>query len=350
MFTVTSNITAGQAQWLSSRLRPITSTKKAVGELQMDKFDLIITSPEIDAMDAVFDGPVLVELLGSGFERPRGREDFILRFPRLLKIHRDRHWTDGVSLLELQEAAEKAVEVGSDEEAKQWEKELGMIDRHHAESGNVVPSTTLIEKVQLERCASMDYGVEMKQGLDVEAILAKAASLKKRDLTKSTEMERKVGKENIESPKKRRLINLTPARSPRKPLSAPKRDNFSNIPPTPDVSDYHVKLGVAKKTNWDKYFGTSGLTPLHIGDDNFCDANTLIDTVKSHCKLSSTGRVDICVEGRDKLIKNVLLAAKAASQMCSGRWSVYFPRAAKSYDYECSESHRLWTYTKGKAS
>lgn len=66
-------------------------------------------------MDAIFKTPFVVEMLGSGFEKPSDARFFTLRFPRVLKIHWDRTFEEAVSFSELQHLAEKARSVPEEE-------------------------------------------------------------------------------------------------------------------------------------------------------------------------------------------------------------------------------------------
>ncbi|KAL4999392.1 hypothetical protein BDV10DRAFT_164777 [Aspergillus recurvatus] len=71
--------------------------------------------PGMPTIDVVFRTPFVVELLGSGFEKPPGAQYYTLRFPRILKIHSDRSLEDAASFRELQVLAEAAVSVPSEE-------------------------------------------------------------------------------------------------------------------------------------------------------------------------------------------------------------------------------------------
>ncbi|KAL2821827.1 hypothetical protein BDW59DRAFT_181114 [Aspergillus cavernicola] len=78
-------------------------------------------------MDVVFKTAFVVEMLGSGFEKPSGARYYTLRFPRILKIHSDRSLEDAASFRELQLLAEAAVSVPSDdlaEEEMDWAKRV----------------------------------------------------------------------------------------------------------------------------------------------------------------------------------------------------------------------------------
>ncbi|KAJ5602420.1 hypothetical protein N7537_005376 [Penicillium hordei] len=74
----------------------------------------------------LFKHPFIVEMLGSGFEKPSGARYFTLRFPRILKIHSDRTLEECTSFHELLSAAEhaRAVPVDELEEREKWSKRL----------------------------------------------------------------------------------------------------------------------------------------------------------------------------------------------------------------------------------
>jgi DNA ligase-4 len=75
---------------------------------------------------ALFKQPFVVEMLGSGFDKPSGARYFTLRFPRILKVHSDRNMEDTASFRELQMLAENARAVPLDElkEREEWSKRL----------------------------------------------------------------------------------------------------------------------------------------------------------------------------------------------------------------------------------
>lgn len=69
----------------------------------------------------MFIKPIIVEMTGAGFERPQSANFYVLRFPRGLKIHKDRGLGDTVEFDELQSMAERSMtqdrELGSQEDA-----------------------------------------------------------------------------------------------------------------------------------------------------------------------------------------------------------------------------------------
>ncbi|KAL2863244.1 ATP dependent DNA ligase domain protein [Aspergillus lucknowensis] len=87
------------------------------------KMDIEYGRPGIPEMDVIFKTPFVVEMLGSGFEKPSGTRYYTLRFPRILKIHTDRSLEDVVSFQELQLLAEGAISVPPEElveEGQAW--------------------------------------------------------------------------------------------------------------------------------------------------------------------------------------------------------------------------------------
>ncbi|KAJ5381950.1 uncharacterized protein N7496_004378 [Penicillium cataractarum] len=81
----------------------------------------------LPAAAVIFKKPFVVEMMGSGFEKPSGARYFTLRFPRILKVHIERSSEDAASFRELQLLAEDARSVPVDElsqEEEQWRKRL----------------------------------------------------------------------------------------------------------------------------------------------------------------------------------------------------------------------------------
>ncbi|KAE8553380.1 hypothetical protein EYB25_004762 [Talaromyces marneffei] len=78
-------------------------------------FDCYSIHNSLPNMDIAFKTPFVVELLGSGFEKPSNAQYYTLRFPRVLKIHWDRSFEDAISFVELQDLAAKARAVPADE-------------------------------------------------------------------------------------------------------------------------------------------------------------------------------------------------------------------------------------------
>jgi DNA ligase-4 len=63
-----------------------------------NEFDLLLDQTPASKMSVIFTEPCVVEVLGSGFEKPANKSHFMLRHPRILKLHLDRSWKDVVSM------------------------------------------------------------------------------------------------------------------------------------------------------------------------------------------------------------------------------------------------------------
>lgn len=88
-------------------------------------YNLLNSLPE---MEVAFKTPFVVELLGSGFDKPGNTQYYTLRFPRVLKVHWDRTFQDAISFSELQNLADKAwliPEQGLLEENSLWYEKIG---------------------------------------------------------------------------------------------------------------------------------------------------------------------------------------------------------------------------------
>ncbi|CAI7678561.1 unnamed protein product [Penicillium manginii] len=82
---------------------------------------------ELSRACVLFKKPFVVELNGSGFDKPSGARYYALRHPRILKIHTDRTFEDAASFQELQLLAEAARSVPTEElsdEIGHWRKRL----------------------------------------------------------------------------------------------------------------------------------------------------------------------------------------------------------------------------------
>jgi DNA ligase 4 len=90
----------------------------------------------------LFKHPFSIELIGAGFEKPANTSYFTLRFPQLLKIHRDHSFNDTISFEELQEMAQRCNEVLEDSEREEtsWLGRLGRYDYKVERSRSSSPS------------------------------------------------------------------------------------------------------------------------------------------------------------------------------------------------------------------
>lgn len=90
-------------------------------------FDLEVTHGL--CMDVAFRDPFVFEVLGSSFSKPSGSAYWMLRFPRVRKLHKDRTWRDCVSFDELQKAAKQALSAPSDLESQETLRWIEKVER-----------------------------------------------------------------------------------------------------------------------------------------------------------------------------------------------------------------------------
>ena len=91
------------------------------------EFAIGLTRPKV-----IFRKPFVVDVAGSGFDKSPNRDIFTLRFPRVLKVHRDRDWRQAVGLVELQMMATAAMTIPKgdvSEELTEWIEKLDRLDR-----------------------------------------------------------------------------------------------------------------------------------------------------------------------------------------------------------------------------
>lgn len=96
-------------------------------------FNFEYASWEGPNMTVAFRKPFVFEIMGGGFVKLADSEYYALRWPRVLKIHQDRHWKESVSLDELQILANEASNVPDEEdfhtEVAAWQKKLDNADK-----------------------------------------------------------------------------------------------------------------------------------------------------------------------------------------------------------------------------
>ncbi|KAI4250015.1 MAG: hypothetical protein LQ352_005437 [Teloschistes flavicans] len=90
-------------------------------------------------MNVVFQKPLVLDVMGAGFDKEPSRDYFTLRFPRALRVHHDRDWKACVGFDELQAMAKVARTVSKDVEAEVagWMEQLDQVDR--GAKGSSVP-------------------------------------------------------------------------------------------------------------------------------------------------------------------------------------------------------------------
>lgn len=81
-------------------------------------YNLVLDHTPSSNMKVILLEPIVVEVLGSSYEKPSNKSHYMLRHPRILKVHLDRGWKETVSFDELQAAADEALHVPQDESAE----------------------------------------------------------------------------------------------------------------------------------------------------------------------------------------------------------------------------------------
>ncbi|KAK5140794.1 hypothetical protein LTR04_002848, partial [Oleoguttula sp. CCFEE 6159] len=97
--------------------------------LQPKNFDLELDSSPASRMDATFTDPFVFEVLGSSYDKPSNKAFYMLRHPRVLKIHWDRTWKDTISFDELQSQAGAALAALPDSESQETTRWLEKLER-----------------------------------------------------------------------------------------------------------------------------------------------------------------------------------------------------------------------------
>ncbi|KAK5319428.1 hypothetical protein LTR20_006177 [Exophiala xenobiotica] len=101
-----------------------------------DHLDVRMTQTGMAMPTELFKKPFVVEVMGAGFERPQNARYFVPRFPRAsIKLHSDRSILETSSFEELQEQAQKSMEVALDQEEQdelEWVQRLVAADGKNA--------------------------------------------------------------------------------------------------------------------------------------------------------------------------------------------------------------------------
>nr|POE72860.1 uba domain-containing protein 7 [Quercus suber] len=103
------------------------STSKNIDGEQPAAFDVKIGAG--CRIDAIFDTPMIVEVLGSGFVKLPNCEFFMLRHARMRKLHEDRSWKSTVSFQELQEQARISRTPPEDSESQETRRRVTELKR-----------------------------------------------------------------------------------------------------------------------------------------------------------------------------------------------------------------------------
>ncbi|QIX01603.1 hypothetical protein AMS68_007120 [Peltaster fructicola] len=80
-------------------------------------------------IDSIFETPLVFEVLGSGFVKPSNCDYFMLRHPRVTKLHQDRSWKECIGFDELQQMAAESRETGTASESQENRKHLALLEK-----------------------------------------------------------------------------------------------------------------------------------------------------------------------------------------------------------------------------
>ncbi|KAF4555117.1 ATP dependent DNA ligase domain-containing protein 1 [Elsinoe fawcettii] len=89
-------------------------------------FDL---TPDHPRMDTTLRVPFVFEVLGSSYEKPSNCSYWMLRHPRVKKLHEDRTWLDCVAFRDLQKLAKQALSAPVDSESQENLRWMARIER-----------------------------------------------------------------------------------------------------------------------------------------------------------------------------------------------------------------------------
>ncbi|KAF1986569.1 hypothetical protein K402DRAFT_454217 [Aulographum hederae CBS 113979] len=94
-----------------------------------ERIDLHLDASPCSKMDVVFNEPFVAEVLGSGFDKPPNKDFFMLRHPRVLKVHLDRTWKETISVDGLRSMADEARRTPKEPASDEHNKLLASIQR-----------------------------------------------------------------------------------------------------------------------------------------------------------------------------------------------------------------------------
>jgi len=314
--------------------------------IKAETFDIAFKSPKIPPIDVLFSIPVVAEIYGGCFTKPSGEDYYIPRFPRLSKIHTDRDFTDAVTCVELEEAAERALAPGDDEDGKYWNIRLkgNDVPDFSIERGRVKEITLSIEerrKMEFER-----YGVWKEYELNLDGLLNTSSSPNAELLP--------------ETPKRKALEEIQPTS---------KRICATNntMPDTPpQTSKLYIPLEANKLAN-DKIrtlFSSATLFAAvrsHRGQISssfpsavFLDLTDLQIEQENEFPYSrniSTDNIILVNTNSQTYTKAALVMARKASRKTEARWHVFHweivRRICMSEDTHNLNNDRLWSYFRG---
>ncbi|PGG95696.1 DNA ligase (ATP) [Blastomyces parvus] len=163
---------------------------------------------QLPQVQVLFKNPFVVEIVGSGFEKPAGVNYFTLRFPRVLKILMDRDVEDATTLQELQELAKVANSVPIDELSQEAALLAARLDEVDGKSGYLID----ISDHSPMSAASIDPPTDMCHGQSNSPL--KSLAVNDLGLVPSVGDRMGIDASQISSPVSRKRARVTKSRSP----------------------------------------------------------------------------------------------------------------------------------------
>ena len=245
-----------------------------------------------------------------------------------------------------------------EEERERLEGALAVVDRWHAAEGTVVPSARAAERGRRELVGVGDgdrYGVEMKYGLDIEALLAKGVEEMRSQESESKSSESETTKSTSREPMKRKTPE--PCQIPPKRVCLgtkdPKIENQASLIETPKPKsmddDVEQLLSAATILVTSKAHLTEIQTKIpNAVYLNVTDANKE-NSPQNIPHLGSFDHLVLVNRFHRPSVRAVLGMVRNASVL-GGRWHVYNWKIINCMNGDTNINWRnehLWTYING---
>ncbi|KAK9369252.1 ATP dependent DNA ligase domain-containing protein [Lipomyces kononenkoae] len=176
MFDVLFCVTYGLDKQKLARMNELVRnfSKPYKCNIAIPEYDLHIYKYVGCEMKIYFPNPPVFEILCAGFDKPAGNSFYVMRWPRVVKVHFDRDWIDGMSFDELQNTAKLSLQhcpmvksdysptsaPGISEIHRRWKsaKDLPMLDLDAilaSKSNRALTSQPVLKVSQLAESASI---------------------------------------------------------------------------------------------------------------------------------------------------------------------------------------------------
>jgi hypothetical protein len=130
------------------------------------EMDVELDQPHLRPPTALFRKPMVVEVVGAGFDKPADVRYFTLRFPRIKKVHEDRTSRDIVSFDELQELARQSITIsdGGDHQSEGCDaKNVDDADSELQRTDSTYSHRSVSSRHSTQITESSDLGIAQEQ-------------------------------------------------------------------------------------------------------------------------------------------------------------------------------------------